>query len=299
MEGYSYSPALVAAGADGLAWDSDTLSAYIGDPRGTVPGTKMAFGGIKDEQALADLLAYLATFSHASPDEPAEADDAAAEAQGGEEAAIVPVDERPEPGEHGNFGLGRPATEEEIAAWNIDVRPDGQGLPEGAGTVLEGEEVYFSQCATCHGDFGEGLGRWPVLAGGMDTLENDRPEKTIGSYWPHVTTVYDYIRRTMPFGNARSLSDDEVYAVTAYVLYLNDIVTDEEFELSAENLSMIELPNAGNFIEDNRFEEEHYADKDPCMSDCGEGDAEITMRAQVLDVTPDGDEEGSGGGAID
>jgi cytochrome c len=104
----------------------------------------------------------------------------------------------------------------------------------------------------------------------------------------------------MPFGNARSLSDDEVYALTAYLLYLNDIVDDEDFELSNENFSSVEMPNAGNFIPDGRTSEPHYADKkEPCMSDCKPEKVEITMRARVLDVTPDSDEEGEGGGGID
>lgn len=305
VEGYAYSDAMAEAGEAGMVWDHETLADFLADPRGTVSGTKMAFGGMTDEQKLADLIAYLETFSSgdaADASEPAEEAAAAVtqEAQGASDVqgGAVPMNERPSPGDHGVFGLGRPATEAEIAAWDIDVRPDGKGLPEGSGTVLEGEQVYFDQCAMCHGDFGEGIGRWPVIAGGMDTLQDDRPEKTVGSYWPHVSTVYDYIRRAMPFGNARSLTDDEVYAVTAYVLYLNDIVREEDFELSNENLASIELPNAGNFIEDDRFEEAHYADKDPCMSDCGEGPAEITMRAQVLDVTPEA-EGGEGGGGID
>lgn len=300
LDGYAYSDAMAEAGAAGMVWDHETLADFLADPRGTVSGTKMAFGGMTDEQKLADLIAYLETFSSGDTAEVAEPAGEEAEAgdMGEAQAAAVPLGERPGPGEHGVFGLGRPATDAEIAAWDIDVRPDGKGLPEGSGTVLEGEQVYFDQCAMCHGDFGEGLGRWPAVAGGMGTLEDDRPDKTVGSYWPHVSTVYDYIRRAMPFGNARSLTDDEVYAVTAYVLYLNDIVRDEDFELSKENLASIELPNEGNFIEDARFEEAHYADKDPCMSDCGEGPAEITMRAQVLDVTPEA-EGGEGGGGID
>jgi cytochrome c len=191
--------------------------------------------------------------------------------------------------------LGRVALPEEIAAWDIDVRPDGQGLPEGSGTVAEGEEIYTAQCAYCHGDFGEGIDRWPVLAGGQGSLTNERPEKTIGSYWPYLSTVYDYVRRAMPFGNARSLSDDEVYAVTAYLLYLNDIVEDEDFELSRENFTEIRLPNEAAFIPDDRLSEPHYAAAgEPCMTDCIAGAAEISMRAAVLDVTPDGD-AGAGG----
>jgi cytochrome c len=161
---------------------------------------------------------------------------------------------------------------EEVAAWDIDIRPDGQGLPEGSGTVADGEVLYTDNCAMCHGDFGEAVDRWPVLAGGHDTLTDDRPEKTIGSYWPYLSTVYDYVRRAMPFGNARSLSDDEVYAITAYLLYLNDLVDDEEFELSKENFLDIRLPNEENFIADDRAEEAHYAQKsEPCMTDCKPG----------------------------
>ena len=195
------------------------------------------------------------------------------------------------------FGLGRPAEADEIAAWDIDIRPDGTGLPEGSGTVAEGEVLFTDNCAACHGDFGEGTGRWPVLAGGQGTLKADRPEKTIGSYWPYLSTVYDYVRRAMPYGNARSLSDDEVYALTAYLLYLNDIVTDDDFRLSKENFTEIHLPNEANFIADGRVEEAHNANQgDPCMTDCKAEPAKITMRARVLDVTPGaGDDENSGG----
>ncbi|MFN3613325.1 MAG: c-type cytochrome [Rubrimonas sp.] len=193
--------------------------------------------------------------------------------------------------------LGRIALPEEIAAWDIDVRPDGEGLPDGRGTVADGEIVYTDQCAFCHGDFGEGIDRWPVLAGGHGSLTHDRPEKTIGSYWPYLSTVFDYVRRAMPFGNARSLTDDEVYAVTAYLLYLNDIVEDEDFELSRENFTTIRLPNEAAFIPDDRLEEAHYVERaEPCMNDCLPGVAQISMRAAVLDVTPDSGDGPVGGG---
>ena len=199
--------------------------------------------------------------------------------------------------EGGVFGLGRPATEDEIAAWDIDIRPDGLGLPVGRGTVADGEVLYTDACASCHGDFGEAVGRWPIIAGGHGTLMDDRPEKTIGSYWPYASTVFDYIRRAMPFGAARTLSDDDVYAITAYVLYLNDVVTDEDFELSNENFADIRLPNEANFIEDDRTEEPFYADgSEPCMKDCKPGKAAVAMRALVLDVTPEAGEENAGGG---
>ena len=109
------------------------------------------------------------------------------------------------------MGLGREATQEEIAAWDIDVRPDGQGLPQGKGTAQQGEDIFQERCATCHGEFGEGRDRWPVLAGGLGTLKNDRPNKTVGSFWPYASTIMDYVRRAMPFGHAQSLTADELY----------------------------------------------------------------------------------------
>ena len=192
------------------------------------------------------------------------------------------------PAAAGEFGLGREATPEEVAAWDIDVRPDGQGLPEGSGDVYTGEEVYLDRCAICHGDFGEGAGRWPVLVGGQGTLRNDRPVKTIGSYWPYASTVWDYIHRAMPFGDAQSLTDDEVYAITAYLLYMNDIVTDDEFELSNENFAEIVMPNEPNFIYDDRPDYPLTMAGAPCMTDCKDS-VEITKRAAVLDVTPEGE----------
>ncbi|GGB56872.1 cytochrome c [Roseibium aquae] len=202
----------------------------------------------------------------------------------------------------GKFGLGREATPAEVAAWDIDIRPDGQGLPVGSGNVLDGEELYTNACAVCHGDFGEGVGRWPVLAGGHDTLTHERPEKTIGSYWPYLSTVYDYVRRAMPYGDARSLSDDDVYAITAYLLYLNDIVLDEDFVLSNENFLEIRLPNERNFTPDDRDQEPFYAAKtEPCMTDCKDGPVQITMRARILDVTPGtvDDDAAAGVGGVD
>ncbi|MEC9310935.1 MAG: cytochrome c, partial [Pseudomonadota bacterium] len=108
------------------------------------------------------------------------------------------------------FGLGRPALPEEIAAWNQDVSPDGTGLPEGSGDVFTGEEIFAEQCAVCHGDFAEGVGNWPKLAGGADTLDHEDPLKTVGSYWPHLSTTWDYVNRSMPFGAAQTLEPDEV-----------------------------------------------------------------------------------------
>jgi len=184
------------------------------------------------------------------------------------------------------LGLGRTATPEEVSVWDIDVRPDGLGLPEGSGDVMTGDGIYTEKCSACHGVFGEGTGRWPVLAGGQGSLSNARPVKTIGSYWPYLSTVYDYINRAMPFGDAQSLTDDEVYAITAYLLYLNNEV-DEDFVLSSDNFNEARLPNEDGFKPDDREEVEFAAFKEePCMTDC-KPSVEITMRAAVLDVTPE------------
>ena len=152
----------------------------------------------------------------------------------------------------GKYNLGRKALPEEIKAWNTDVRPDGQGLPKGQGKVSDGETIYNEQCAACHGDFGEGKDRWPVLVGGKDTLKSDDPVKTIGSYWPYTSTIFDYVRRSMPFGNAQSLSANETYALTAYLLYMNEIIDDEKFVLSDKNFTSVRLPNEKNFTKDVR-----------------------------------------------
>lgn len=309
VEGFRYSPAMVKAGEDGLIWNEETLAAFLADPKGTIKGTKMAFAGLKSEDDLANVIAYLGTFSgpaetgDATAPTPEQATQSAASGEGQPAVDAVPAaDGASTPAAAAGglvLSLGRPATEEEIAAWDIDVRPDGMGLPEGHGTVADGGVLFDENCASCHGDFGEGIDRWPVLAGGQGTLTDDRPNKTVGSYWPYLSTVYDYVRRAMPFGNARSLSDDDVYALTAYILYLNDIVTDEDFELSSETFSSIQMPNEANFTEDDRLQEAHNANKgDPCMTDCLPGKATLKMHAAVLDVTPDqsGDEEAPAAG---
>lgn len=194
------------------------------------------------------------------------------------------------------FGLGRAALPEEVAAWNLDVSPDGTGLPVGTGNALDGEEIFEENCASCHGSFAEGVDNWPKLAGGDDTLADDDPLKTVGSYWPHVSTVWDYVNRSMPFGNAQSLSADDVYAITAYILYSNDLIEDD-FELSNASLPEVVLPNAEGFIIDDRAETEYAIWRtEPCMENCKDS-VEITMRATVLDVTPE--EEGAELAAVD
>jgi cytochrome c len=154
--------------------------------------------------------------------------------------------------------------------------------------VRRGEDLFLQNCATCHGEFGEGAGRWPVLAGGRGTLQSDRPEKTIGSFWPYASKVFDYVHRAMPFGNNQSLSADDTYAIVAYLLNLNDLVP-EDYVLSKDNFPKVDLPNQPNFFDDDReTAEKAFWKNDPCMADCA-GAVHVTARAQVLNVTPDAD----------
>lgn len=184
-----------------------------------------------------------------------------------------------------SVGLGRAALPDEISAWDVTVLPDGTGLRSGRGNVLDGEELWVDGCAACHGDFGEGAGAWPVIAGGEGTLTRERPLKTVGSYWPYLSTVYDYVHRSMPFGNAQSLSMDETYAIVAYILYANGLV-DDDFELSDANFTDVELPNAGGFYTDDRDTlEVPLFTHEPCMTDCRDA-PQVTFRATMLNVTP-------------
>jgi cytochrome c len=187
-----------------------------------------------------------------------------------------------------DLGIGRGATAEEIAGWDIDVRADGVGLPAGRGTVRDGETLFVERCAACHGEFGESSGRWPILAGGAGTLASHDPVKSVGSYWPYPSTLFDYIRRAMPYGDSQSLTNDEIYAITAYVLYLNDVVREEEFELNDKNFSTIKLPNESGFIGDDRETSERaFWKEEPCMTNCAPGPAKVTGQARALDVTPE------------
>ncbi len=193
-----------------------------------------------------------------------------------------------------NYGIGQPATAEQIAGWDIDVRADGQGAPPGEGSVKAGEKVYVEKCAACHGEFGESAGRWPQLAQGKGSLASHDPVKTVGSYYPYLSSVFDYIRRAMPFGDAQSLTNDELYAVTAYVLNLNDIV-DDKFVLSRATWSQVKMPNQGGFYDDDRTKAERsFWSGKPCMTNC-RPPVKITGHASVLDVTPDEKTQKRGG----
>ena len=146
--------------------------------------------------------------------------------------------------------LGVPLTSEELAAWDISIPPSGAGLPAGSGSVRAGAVVYEQKCAACHGVKGAGKPA-DALAGGQGTLASKTPLRTVGSYWPHATTLFDYVRRAMPLTNPLSLTNDEVYAVSAYVLYLNGIVT-EDAQLDAKSLPQVKMPNRDGFIDDWR-----------------------------------------------
>lgn len=143
-------------------------------------------------------------------------------------------------------GLGQPATAEEVAAMSINVFPDGKGLPEGSGSVLQGALIYQSKCIVCHGTGGLGGSAEP-LAGAEMGLTGEWPEKTIGTLWPYATTLFDFTHRSMPMTAPGSLTNSETYALTAYLLYLNDIVA-EDVILNKETLMQVKMPNADGFI---------------------------------------------------
>ena len=152
------------------------------------------------------------------------------------------------PAEH--YNIGHAVAPEQIATWNIDVSGDGEGLPAGHGTVTEGRALFAATCAACHGDKGQG-GIADVLVGGRGTLATTKPLKTIGSFWPYAPTIFDYVNRAMPFNAPQSLDPDQVYAVTAYLLFLNGIVP-EETTLDAATLAKVEMPNRNGFTRDPR-----------------------------------------------
>ncbi|TMS57056.1 cytochrome c [Imbroritus primus] len=158
--------------------------------------------------------------------------------------------------------LGRIVTDKELAGWNIDVFPDGTGLPPGKGTVALGEKVYQTQCVACHGAKLEG-GLGPALVGGAGTLKSDKPIKTVGSYWPYATTLFDYIRRSMPFQAPQSLSNEDVYSVTAYVLHANGVLP-ADATIDAKSLAAVKMPNRNGFYVDDRPD----AKNPRCMKDC-------------------------------
>jgi|TARA_B100001741_G_C16542975_1_gene595293 hypothetical protein len=183
------------------------------------------------------------------------------------------------------FNLGKVALKTEVAGWDIDVRPDGKGAPTGKGNALKGEEIYAEACASCHGDFGEGIDRWPELVGGENSLDTHDPIKTTGSYWPYASTIYDYIYRAMPFGAAQSLSYDETYEIVAYLLYMNEII-DEDFVLNEKNIGKIKMPNRKGFLLPDPRPDVLIINGKPCMKNCIVP-KKIIGKARDIDVTPE------------
>lgn len=152
-----------------------------------------------------------------------------------------------------SFGLGRTPTTEEIQTWDIAIGPDGNELPPGQGSASEGGRFYREKCAVCHGEKGT-EGPQDTLVGGQGSLTTNKPVRTIGSFWPYATTIYDYVNRAMPFTAPGSLQPHEVYALTAYLLYLNGMIGESDI-ISAETLPQIQMPNRNGFRSDPRPEE--------------------------------------------
>jgi mono/diheme cytochrome c family protein len=148
------------------------------------------------------------------------------------------------------YGVGQPATPQQIRDLGSAIAPDGSGLPEGSGTVAAGREVFAAKCASCHGERAEG-GVGPVLVGGQGTLATAKPLKTVGSFWPYATTVWDYVNRAMPFDEPGLLKAPEVYAVVAYILNLNGIIGNNQV-MDAKSLPKVKMPNRDGFVSDPR-----------------------------------------------
>ncbi len=142
--------------------------------------------------------------------------------------------------------LGKPISAEEAAKWDLNVFPDGKGLPQGRGTAIEGKVIYDQKCASCHGEGGRGATA-EELAGGTNPLDSNAPDKTIGFYWPYATTLFDFVRRSKPMDAPGSLNNDEGYAVTAYLLFANNIIGERD-QMNAQTLPKVKMPNRDGFI---------------------------------------------------
>ncbi len=200
------------------------------------------------------------------------------------------------------FSYGRTPTANEIKAWNVDITPDGEGLPKGEGNIDDGEVLFDKKCAMCHGEFGTGGKGYPALSGGQGTLKNqlmhegdEPPTRTIGSYWPYASTLWWYIQTAMPYPAPKSLTDGETYAITAYLLNVNEITfkNGEDIEvLNDENFKDVVMPNVNGFypevngdpaqakknMKDLLAHPEKYGTGERCMSNCKEGEGTILVK---------------------
>ena len=183
----------------------------------------------------------------------------------------------------GYYKIGTTPAASRIAGWTIGIPPSGAGLPAGQGTVTQGETIYASNCAMCHGSFGEGKNGYPQLVGGVGSLASSSPAKTVGSYWPYATTVWDYINRAMPFYAPHTLKPDQVYALSAYILNMNGIVH-SGFVADAKTLPAVKMPNRDGFIwKDPRPVTHNVA----CMTNCANpASVKITSNAASMNLTP-------------
>ena len=161
-------------------------------------------------------------------------------------AACATISDAPDPVPTRGPSLGQRAPAELVAAWDISIPPSGAGLPAGSGSVSEGAKVYAAKCQACHGEKGTGK---PAdrLVGGVGSLGSGKPVMTVGSYWPYATTLFDYVRRAMPTTAPMTLTNEEVYAVSAYVLYLNGIIREDQV-MNAQTLPQVRMPNRDGFI---------------------------------------------------
>jgi S-disulfanyl-L-cysteine oxidoreductase SoxD len=153
-------------------------------------------------------------------------------------------------GQSPKYGVGHAPSPEELRAWDISISPTGHGLPEGHGSAADAKEIYSNRCAKCHGAKGEGRDSVP-LAGGQGTLQSPKPLRTVGSYWPYATTIFDYISRAMPFDRPGTLTHDQAYALTAYILFLNGLIP-ETGVMDAGSLPKVQMPNRTGFVKDPR-----------------------------------------------
>ncbi len=161
------------------------------------------------------------------------------------------------------YGIGHAATSAQLKSWDIDIARDGRNLPAGSATIAQGRAVYAAQCASCHGAQGQG-GLGDRLAGGQGTLATAAPVKTVGSFWPYATTLFDYVRRAMPLNAPQSLADADVYAVSGYVLFLNGLLP-EDAVVDKKTLVDLKMPNRKGFVGDPRPDVNDPA----CQRDCG------------------------------